>query len=97
MDKNRLYTFLVDFRGGTYCTQVNADSLDKSLYNWIEKLKVEKSEIKYLGDKIIKQLESEIRNPDNKPVLLTGLINIWFTIYSTRIGNFEVYIIQTEK
>ena len=94
---NNLYTFHVDFRGGTYCTQVIAENVSESLCKWIERLRIEKNGIKYLGDKIIKQLEDEIRNPDNKPVLLTGLINIWCTLYSTRKGNFWVYIIQTEK
>jgi hypothetical protein len=97
MAEDKLYTFHVDFRGGTYCTQVNAKKLDESLSKWIEKIKIEKNEIKYLGDKIIKQLEDEIRNPDNKPVLLTGLINVWCTFYSTRKGIFDIYIVQTEK
>ncbi len=94
---NKLYTFIVDFRGGTYCTQVIANNIDESLLNWVEKLKIEKKEIKYLGNKIIEQLENEIENQDNKPVLLNGLINIWYTSYSTQKGTFWVNIVQTES
>lgn len=92
-----LYTFHVDFRGGTYCTQVYAKDLDESLSKWLENLKIEKKGIKYLGDKIIVQLEKEIGESDNKPVLLDGLVNIWYTLYSTRKGFFRIHIIQTEK
>jgi hypothetical protein len=97
MAEKNLYTFHVDFRGGTYCSQVFAKDLNESLSKWIERIKIEKNEIKYLGDKIIKQLEIEIKDPDYKPVLLNGLVNIWYTLYSTRKGFFRIHIIQTEK
>jgi hypothetical protein len=97
MVKNNFYTFHVDFGGGTYCTQVYAKDIDESLSKWLEKLKIEKKRIKYLGDKIIEQLGKEIYEPDNKPVLLNDLVNIWHTLYSTRKGLFRIHIIQTEK
>lgn len=96
MNENKFYTFHVAFRGGIYCTQVTAQNIDESIFKWIDKIKIEKNEIKYLGKKIIEQLENEIKNPDNKPVLLVGLINIWHTLYSTSNGNFWIYIIQTD-
>lgn len=94
---NKLYTFLVEFRGGTYCSQVEATSLDESIDSRIKILKVDKNQIKYLGDKIIKQLENGIKNLDYKPVLLDGLKNIWFTHYTTSTGRFSIHIIKTEK
>lgn len=97
MSENKLYTFHVAFRGGIYCTQVIAKNIDESLSKWIERIKNEKNEIRYLGDKIIEQLENEIKDPDYKPVLLTGLVNIWHTLYSTSKGNFWIHIIQTEQ
>lgn len=36
--KNSTYSFIVDFRGGTYCTQVQAEDLNKALRAWTEKL-----------------------------------------------------------
>lgn len=35
------YTFVVEFRGGTYCSQVQAVNIDKAIVAWTEKLKVE--------------------------------------------------------
>ena len=92
---DKIYTFHVDFRGGTYCTQVFAKDLDESLIKWIERLKIEKKDIKFLGDKTIEQLEKQIGDSDERPVLLTGLLNIWCATYSTRKGFFWVHIIQT--
>jgi hypothetical protein len=97
LTKNRLYTFIVDFRGGTYCSQIVAKDIDDAPTKWIEKLQVEKKEIKYLGPKIIEQLKREIKDVDNKPTCLTGLDNIWFSLYSTTNGSFWVNIVLTER
>lgn len=98
MTENRLltFTYITNFRGGTYCTQVEAESINKSLSSWIEKLKLEKKEIQYLGDKIIEELENVIGEKDNQPTPLTGLINVWFGFYTTKQGRFNINIIQTE-
>jgi len=93
----KLYTFIVDFRGGTYCTQVYASNLDDSLLKWIDRLKIEKTGIKFLGNKTIEQLEEKIIDPDYKPVSIAGLINAWCTSCSTRKGFFLINIILTEK
>lgn len=98
MKKEKLstFTFIVDFRGGKYCTQVLAEDVYKSVRAWTEKLKKEKKEIEYLGDKTIKELEIESRNNDFQPVQLDGLKNIWSTGYLTKMGNFTVNIVKTD-
>ncbi len=90
------YTFVVEFRGGTYCTQVQAINVDKAIVAWTEKLKVEKSEIKQLGDKTIGEIIILSEDEDHKPIPLTNLVNIWFTNYPTNQGSFSVNIIQTD-
>lgn len=98
MAKNKLktFTFIADYRGGTYCTQVQAETINKSVRKWTEKLKVEIEEIQYLGYKIIEELEAVSKDKDNQPTPLKGLKNVWCANYTTRQGSFSINIIQTQ-
>jgi hypothetical protein len=91
------YTFVVEFRGGTYCSQVQAINVDKAIVAWTEKLKVEKSEIKQLGDKTISEIIVLVKDKEYKPIPLTNLVNVWFTSYPTNQGSLSVNIIQTDS
>ena len=90
------YTFIVEFRGGTYCSQVQAKNVGESLFAWTEKLKKEKGEIEHLGDKTIQELEATLNDEDHQPILLSGMINAWCGFVSTRKGSFLINIIQTD-
>lgn len=90
------YTFVVNFRGGTYCAQVKASNVNDSILRWIVKINTEKGQIKYLGDKVIEDLKKEAANKDFRPVALKGLENIWYVNYGTRKGSFHINIIQTD-
>ena len=89
------FTFIVDFRGGKYCTQVQAENVNDSVFAWINKIREEKAEIKYLGEKVIEDLMRESADEDYQPVLLNGLNNIWHTLYSTKQGIFSISIVKT--
>lgn len=95
-DKLPTFTFIADFRGGTYCTQVQAENINKSVLAWTEKLKLEKKEIQYLGDKVIEELRRDSTDKDNQPTPLTGLKNVWCALYTTSQGKISVNIIQTQ-
>lgn len=95
IEKNCTFTFIAEFRGGTYCTQVEAETIEESIKLWILKIKEEIGEIKHLGDKTITALEMDLNDTDNKPVLLKGLKNIWYTIASTKKGVFQINIVKT--
>ncbi len=90
------FTFIVNFRGGTYCSQVQAREVNKSIFKWIKQIEKEQGQIKYLGDKIIEELKKEAIDENNETILLIGLKNIWHTIYSTRQGAFHINIVQTD-
>lgn len=90
------YTFVVEFRGGTYCSQVQAINVEDAIVAWIEKLRADKSEIKQLGDKTIDKIIVFIKDKDHQPIPLTSLVNSWFTHYPTNQGSFSVNIIQTD-
>lgn len=89
------FTFIVVFRGGTYCTQVKAASVNQSILQWIKQLKKEQDQIQFLGDKVIDELKKEYRKDYNIPVPLTGLKNIWFTGFATKMGHFHINIVKT--
>ena len=98
MRKNNLltFTFIVYFRGGIYCSQVEAKNISASTIAWFEEIKSTKKDIKYLGDKILKELQIAINDEDDQPTLLQGLKNAWFNLYLTSQGSFLVNIVQTD-
>lgn len=98
MIKNTLltFTFVVEFRGGTYCSQVKAKNIGKSIIAWAEKLKSEKSEIQYLGNKTIDEIIILTQDNNYKPVPLNKLKNVWYVNYLTKQGFCSINIIQTD-
>ncbi|VXB79680.1 conserved hypothetical protein [Flavobacterium sp. 9AF] len=95
MEKLELYTYILEFRGGTYSTQVYAENLSISIEKWLEKLIEEKNEIKYLGNTTIINLKSQIKNKQESPTSLKGLKNIWYFRLNFKQGVFSVNIIKT--
>jgi len=92
--KKELYTYILEFRGGTYITQVLSDSLDQSLFDWLVQIEKEIKEIKFLGLNTINQIREQLTNKEiNKPTLLTGLKNVWCLGISTKIGYLLVNIV----
>ena len=94
--KKYMYTYVVDFRGGTYCSQVKANNIIESLTNWIEEINKSQTEIKFLGRKTILELKQIIKEENNQPTQLNDLKNIWYTLFSTKAGVFHINIIKTD-
>jgi hypothetical protein len=92
----KIFTYVVEFRGGTYCSQVLSKNVIDSLNKWIISFESQKAEIAFLGDKTISELKVIITESENKPVELTGLKNIWYMPIYTKVGCFSINIIQTE-
>jgi len=90
------FTFIVNFRGGTYCSQVQSANINTATAKWIKEIEQQKDQIKHLGDKIIEELKKEIKDEINEPAPLEGLKNIWYTGYSTSQGSFHINIVQTD-
>lgn len=40
--ESHIFTYVVEFRGGTYCTQVKSENIENSVFKWLEKIKEEK-------------------------------------------------------
>jgi len=89
-----LYTVILEYRGGTYSSQVTAESPRAALLSWATNL--EASEIKHLGTSGKQRLIAGLKNdPIDRPVLLTGLRNVW--CYSGPISSMLIYIVRTES
>ncbi len=93
---SKTYTYVVEFRGGTYCSQIRANSIVESLSNWIGEITKTQSEIKFLGKKTILELQEAIKDENNKPIQLSQLKNIWHTLFLTKTGSFHINIIKTD-
>lgn len=93
--KRSIFTFIVIFRGGTYCSQVQAEDISKSISAWLTQIEKEQEQIKYLGVKGLEDLKKEAKDKNNGISPLEGLKNTWFTYYSTRQGSFFINIVKT--
>jgi hypothetical protein len=98
MKTNKLFTFtyVIEYRGGTYCSQVKAKDLRDSFDNWIDLISSDSSRILHLGKQTIAQIKSLSQEVDNRPKLLHGLKNIWCITFATKHGFLLGNIILTE-
>jgi hypothetical protein len=89
---NRLYTFILDYRGGTYIGQTSGDSVTTALSHWVSKLRhKELVEWGITRDELL-----EISRSD-KPVPLKDCINAWCLSGSTRDGLALINVIATDQ
>lgn len=86
-----MFTFILEFRGGTYISQVHSTILSKAIIDWGEKLLT--IDIKYLGLKGKTKILSILNEAE--PIALDGLKNTWFLSLSIRQGFLFVNIIKT--
>jgi hypothetical protein len=72
------FTFIMDYRGGTYTSQVQADSIQTAILAWARNLAV--GEIAHLGPKLKQRLIGGLENDEYKiyrATPLQGLTNVW--------------------
>ena len=70
--RNDLFTFFLDYKGGTYVSQVRASSPVGALKAWTETL--DHTKVKGLGLRGKRNLLEKINEP---PTQLQGVKNIW--------------------
>ncbi len=90
------FSYIVEFRGGTYCSQVQAEDLNGSLQNWLARIGDEQAEIRHLDEKTLEEVANIVKNEDEIPIMLRGLKNIWFMYIPTSKGAFNINIVQTD-
>jgi hypothetical protein len=89
----KLYTLIMEYRGGTYISQVNAIDEKDALMKGVSNL--DPKAIEFLGEKIkqkmIEEAHSEI------PVAINGVVNV-FLASLRPYGNFTlIHIIATDS
>ena len=91
-----LYTYIMDFRGGTYITQINAESIEKSIFSWIEQIELELSEIKFIGHGTINELKLMFSSGlIEQPSKLNNLLNVWYLVIYCKVGALYINIVKT--
>jgi hypothetical protein len=94
MKNKSLFTFVVEFRKGTYVSQVKSISVLGALRTWIEE--IDPAAIKDLDSKTLDLIREEMaKNEHDKPTRITGMRSAWFTTLLTKKGMFYINIIKT--
>ena len=88
-----LYTFIMDYIGGTYISQVEAGDKEQARDIWIRNLEVKEIESFTIEDQedLIKENFS-----DNDIVLIKGTKSVWFFMVETKKGYGHVNLIKTK-
>ena len=71
------YTFIAEYRGGTYTSQYDAENLENGLKLWAENL-----DLKYFSKSKKEKIIAETKYPDLFHVELVGIKNTWCRSYS---------------
>ena len=88
-----LYTFIMDFQGGTYVAQIRASSPRSACVKWAENL--ETNEIHGLGEKGKSVLIEEMKG--ESPIAIDGITNTWFASASIRGKSAYINLVLTEQ
>lgn len=88
-----LYTFVLEYEGGTYISQIEADSPNNGSKLWAENL--DEREIYNFGSKSKEILLAQIS--EETPVPIMNIENVWCVSYIIRGKLALVNIVQTQK
>lgn len=76
MKTNNSYTFIVNYDGGTYVSQIfNYINIQESIHHWFDKFIADN--IKIIRNDEIQILKKRINSEDYNPILLEGMKNVW--------------------
>jgi hypothetical protein len=92
MTNNRLYTVVLDYKGGTYIGQAPGDSTTAALSHWVSRIRDE--ELAEWG--ITRDELSKIARSD-EAVPLNGCLNVWCLSGSTNDGLVLINVIATDQ
>lgn len=91
--EENLYTFIVDYKGGTYISQVNAINIESACEIWLKSL--DYNGMTKFGHKSYKKLCWLWENDEEKLVALQSTIHVWCFSYSIKKSLFLVNVIKT--
>jgi len=87
----KLYTFIMEFNGGTFISQVTAPDHTSAIESWATSLNPD--EIKGF----LASMKSEILRDmcEESPTLLNGLTNVWCIFFITKLGSCLIHYVET--
>ena len=83
------FTFILEFRGGTYISQAYGNDLNQAKIGWLKNLSA--SRIKYLGEKSQEELRNIIKS--DSLILLQGMNNVWCISGTLNSGFFVLNVV----
>jgi hypothetical protein len=90
MSHEKLYTMLLEYKGGTYVSQVSGNTVGVAIKKWAKA--VSDQELKSWG-----LTRAEItRLANDNPLPLVGCSNVWCLTDSTKKGLILVNVVATE-
>jgi len=91
MTKTKVYTVVLEYRGGTYIAQVSGDSPAAVLPDWISLLRDEE-----LAKWRITRRELTTITKSDHPVPIGGCVGVWCISGSTKSGLVLINIVATD-
>ena len=92
MKPTNIYTFIMDYLGGTYISQHSANCKEDAMKLWIANLAVD--EIKGFTHDDKSEIE-RIGFEDDDPCPLKGLTNVWHFIVNTKNETAYINVVLT--
>lgn len=84
------YTFIVEFKGGTYISQHKSTNLTEALFIWANTL-----DPNFFTNKIKNQILEKVNDPDNIPTPIISVENVWSSSYVIARSLLLLNIIET--
>lgn len=72
-----LYSFILEYKGGTYCKQVEAGSVNEALEEWCTSLGSEEDFDENMKAQVVSEMELCKKEGDSAIVPLEGVVNMW--------------------
>lgn len=90
----RKFTFIANYKGGTYISQCCATNILEALFLWYDSIF---SKLSYLDKREMAALKEEIEDEDTYPVPLNDVENVWCGAYSisNKSNLFLLNIVET--
>ena len=88
-----IYTFVLDYNGGTYISQVKSSSPENAIIKWLQRLDFKELGVQH--DNWESVLE-DIEFLEDRPVLLEGMKNVWCTSLSFDDTLALIHFVKTD-
>ena len=90
-----LYTFVVEFRGGTYIHQIDARAVRSALRTWMNELVERRIVLPHLGPVAVKRLRERFGMGEVHEVPILGVANVWFVHFPSKQGSLFGNVVRT--